>query len=122
MTSHPSFLIKRENTKMSKLTNPRVKVTLPKRPFTHMIYRITIGNKVYIGCTEDLPGRANHHIGTKGRRVYNAFHNSKHDMIVEYVTGSDNYIKAKKLEVKHIGVEVDRVGIKNVLNVRHTKK
>ena len=107
---------------MSKATTNRITVILPSRRITHMIYRITIGQEVYIGCTEDIRKRVNYHVGVKGRRVYNAFHNSTHDMIVEYITGSDNYLTAKKLEIKHIKLEVDRVGIKNVMNVRHTGK
>lgn len=90
---------------MSKPCNPRIKTTGPKRAITHMVYRITIGDWVYVGCTQNMHRRAQLHISTPGRRVYDAFHNSTHDMVVEYITGSNNYVNALKLEAKHIKLE-----------------
>ena len=99
----------------------RLKVTLPKRSIAYKVYRVTIGKHVYVGCTRDMAARSLCHIGTPGRAVYDTFHNTTHDMIVEYITGSDSYAKARQLEIKHIKLEHARVGNK-ILNVRHTGK
>ena len=107
--------------------NRIVVINEPKRKAKFEVYRVTLmndnGHKTYVGFTSvGMRKRAQVHVDTPNRSVYDTFHESPSTlMVVEHLKGARTLDRARQLEKHYIKQERDRVGA-DLLNIQHTKK
>lgn len=95
-------------------------VTGPAVPVQFSVYRITIGEYVYIGHTNDIYDRANRHAYDKRRKIGQLFCKSNCDMYVEHIGEATSKAHAREVERQHIEFAKIVHG-SNLLNVHHAR-
>lgn len=93
----------------------------PTDPVKYSIYRITIGDYVYIGHTNDIHDRANRHATDTRRTLGRLFKELTHDMHVEHIDEACSREEARELEQRHIETAREQHG-DNLLNVQHARQ
>jgi hypothetical protein len=93
-------------------------VSGPSELVNFSVYRITIGEYVYIGNTRDLYDRANRHANDKRRTIGRLLCELECDMYVEHIDSPTTKEQARALERHHIKLAKEQHGHK-LLNVHH---
>lgn len=98
----------------------QILITGPCVPVNFSIYKITIGDYVYVGHTRDIYDRAKRH-ATDTRRIVGAiFANSTHPMIVEHLCEACTKEEAREFE-RQIITSFKQIHKHKLLNVHHAK-
>lgn len=95
-------------------------VSGPNDPVNFSVYRITIGEYVYIGHTRDIYDRANRHAKDTRRIIGRLFCESNCDMYVEHIDEALSKEHAREVEQRHIELAKEQHGHK-LLNVHHAR-
>lgn len=93
-------------------------VSGPKEPVEFSVYRIIIGEYVYIGHTRDICDRANRHAADTRRIIGRLFREMNCTMYVEHIDGAVSKEHAREVERYHIELAKKQHG-HNLLNVHH---
>lgn len=102
------------------MTTNRLIVKCPDEPVIYSIYKITLGEHVYIGHTKDLRDRATRHSSDTRRTVGRLFAELVCDMIVEHLEGAHTKQHAREVERRHIELAKTQHG-HYLLNVQHAR-
>ena len=92
----------------------------PDDPVIFSVYRITIGEYVYIGHTRDIYGRANRHASDTRRFIGKLFNETECEMCVDHIDEASSREHAREVEKRHIELAKEQHGSK-LLNVQHAR-
>lgn len=103
------------------MTNAKPVIVIgPTQPVVFSIYRITFGNYVYIGHTQDIHNRAARHAKDTRRIVGQMFLEVDEPMIVIHIDAADTKGEAMVIEQAYIKREFSLVGDR-LLNTHHAR-
>jgi predicted GIY-YIG superfamily endonuclease len=100
--------------------NKNVVITGPAAPVSFSIYRITLGEYVYIGHTRDIYERAHRHATDTRRTIGRLFCELNCVMYVEHIDEAVSKDHAREVEQRHIELAKDQHG-HLLLNVHHAR-
>lgn len=92
----------------------------PDDPVAFSIYRITFGEYVYIGHTQDIHNRAMRHATDRRRKIGQLFLEVEGPMVVIHIDYADTKDEARLIEQAYIKREYALVGDK-LLNTHHAR-